>query len=186
MADQILTLAQLNSAFQSLTATLTGLDPNSGVRLRWPTNGVPGWGVAADVAFMSVTTSNEPIIQQRETDYQGDAGDGVNVNVQDSYSRVHEVSWMIVGPNSYANAEALRSGLYSQSAHDTLAALNLFMVLDVPAVTRVPELFNGQWWERCDISARFNEAVARAYTVPYLVSSQVTVIDDSGDQEVIS
>ncbi len=186
MADQLLTLTQLNSLLQSLTASLTGLSSTSGVRLSWQPNGAPGWKRTDDVVGIRVVPASDPIIQQRDTNYQGDAGDGVNIKVQSAYTRVHFVYWVLYGPSSYDKAESLRNGLYSQASRDTLARSNLYMVLDVPPVIRAPELFNGQWWERCDVSARFNELVLRGSTVPYLASAQVTIVDEQNDREVIS
>ena len=185
MTDQVLTRAQLDAIFQPLTASLTGMDPNGGARLKWQTNGAPGWRHTDDVVALGIFPSDEPIIQPRDTNYAGASGDGVNLNVQASYSRVHLVQWTFYGPNGYDNAEVLRNGLYGQAARDTLAASNLFMVLQVAAVVRLPELRNGGWWERADLSARFNESVVRYGIVPYLASADITVIDDSGDTEVI-
>jgi hypothetical protein len=184
MVDVILTLAQLQALFQSLTVSLTGLDDDRGVRLSWPTRGQPDWKITEDVAFIRITTSSEPIIAQRDTVYS--PNDDTSVQETTSYTRVHRVSWIIYGPNAYDNSQALRDGLYSQAAHDTLAASNLYMVLDVPAVSRAPEPFNGQWWERCDLSARFNEGVTRGAVVPALASAQIIVVSDDGTEEVIN
>ncbi len=185
MADQILIRAAMDVVVQPLTATLTGLDPNGGARLKWQPSGAPGWKQSDDMVALGIVSADEPIIQQRHEANQGDAHDGVNVNMQTSYTRVHLVQWTFYGPNSYDNGEALRNGLYSQSACDTLAASNLYMVLEVPAVTRLPEIFNGRWWERCDVSARFNESVVRTAPTPYLASASITAVSDSGIQEVI-
>lgn len=184
MADQILTTQEIENLFQSLTATITGLDPNSGVRIDWPTDGAPGWAITDDIAFLRVTPSSDRYIQQRDSTF-ADSGDGVNVNVTASYTRVHAVDWIIYGPNAPDNAETLRNGLYQQTTHDTLAASNVYMILDVGAPARIPELFNGQWWERADISARFNEQVIRYTQTPYLETAQITVESDDGKAEVI-
>jgi len=184
MADQVLTQDELNALFQSLTATLTGLRPNSGVRLSWPTRGAPGWKITDSIAFLRVTPTSSPYIQQRNATFV-DAGDGVNVDVTTQSTRVHEVQWTIYSPSAYDLASALKDGLYTQAAHDTLAASNLYLVLDIPAPVRVPELFNGQWWDRCDLQANFNEDVLRYSQTPYLESAQVTLETEDGQEEVV-
>ena len=44
--------------------------------------------------------------------------------------------------------------------------------------TRLPEYYAGQWWERTDITASFNEAVIREKKVPYILSADVRLITD--------
>lgn len=186
MADQVLTRAVITALFQALTVTVTGLDKDSDVRNAWPTDGSPGvQDPSVNVVFLRVAPTGGPYIQQRDTDWV-DSGDGVNVDVTASYTRVHEVYWTFYGPSSSDLAETLRNALYSQTTQDTLAASNLYMILDVPAPIRVPELFNGQWWERADLSARFNEDVQRYTQMPYLETAQITIQSDDGEVEVIT
>lgn len=184
MADTALTIQQLENIFQSLTATLTGLDPNSGVRIAWPQDGAPGFPISGNFAFVRVTPANDQYIQQRETSYQSN---GINpLLTATSYTRVHRVQWVLYSSTGADYADILRDGLYHADTISTLKASNLFMVLDVPAPSRIPELFNGQWWQRADLSARFNELVTRNSTVPYLASVNITVKSDDGAKGVIS
>ena len=41
--------------------------------------------------------------------------------------------------------------------------------------TRLPELYNNQWWERTDFSATFNEGVTRVSEVPYITSAEIVL-----------
>lgn len=183
MADIVLTTKQLEDIFQALTVTLTGLNNDSGVRVSWPTAGAPGWKIDEDIAFIRVTPANDPFAQQVETEYL--PGQNPNLDTEKSYSRVYQVQWILYGPNSSDYADLLRSGLFKESTKSTLKVNNLYMITDVPVPQRMPELFNGRWWERADLSARFNEFVVRKSTVPTLESANITVVTDSGHEEVI-
>lgn len=185
MADTILTLKQIEDLFQSLTCTLLGLNPaapssQDKVRIAWPVGGAPAWKINQDIAFLRITPVPDPYTQQRETNYQQDTA-GVAVNVVASYTRVHSVHWVVYGPNSFENAETIRNGIFLFATKSTLAAKNLHLILDVPPVVRVPELFNGQWWQRADLQARFNEKVTRYSTVPYITGTGIKIYTENGE-----
>ena len=173
MADIILTLKQIENIFQSLTCSLTGLNNDSGVRLSWPTKGSPGWSVNEDVVFQ-VVFGSDSYTQQRETEYQDDIANDVK-KVIASYTRVHNIKWTIYGPNSYEHGESIKNGIYLPTTRGILRHNNLSLILNVGDVKRFPELFNGQWWERVDFEASFNEKVVRYSTIPYLVGVNIQV-----------
>ena len=185
MPDVILTLEQIENIFQSLTCSLTGLDRNKGVRIAWPTGGSPAWKIHENVVFLKISPASDNYTQQRETEYQDDTQNDVK-KVIAAYTRVHLVQWIIYGPDSYDNAETIRNGIYLPATKSTLAVNNLHLILDVPPVVRLPELFNGQWWQRCDFQVRFNEKVIRYSTVPYLTGANITIKTDTGKEEVIN
>ena len=58
----------------------------------------------------------------------------------------------------------------------------MYFVPDTVAPVRAPELFQGSWWERCDMSTRFNEGINRDLTVPFITSAEVIVNEDDKGQ----
>jgi hypothetical protein len=185
LADIVLTLKQIEDLFQSLTCTLLGLNPaapssQDKVRIAWPTGGAPAWKINQDIAFLRINLVPDPYTQQRETSYQQDTA-GVAVNVVASYTRVHSVQWVVYGPNSFENAETIRNGIFLFATKSTLAAKNLHLILDVPPVVRLPELLNGQWWQRADLQAKFNEKVTRYSTVPFITGTGIKIYTENGE-----
>lgn len=173
MADTILTLIQIEDLFRKVTSQMLGLNPSSPssqdvVRISWPADGQPGWKQTEDITFLKINTHDDPVNKQRDVLYSNK--DQYNANRKVGYTRVHTVKWTIYGPHSYENAETIRNGLYLPAHKITLAQSNMFLVLDVEAPTRFPELFNGRWWERTDFEARFNEKVIRTGTTPYITT----------------
>lgn len=193
MADNILTTKQLEDFFQSLTMIILGIpsvDPGTQkpinqdrVRIDWPTGGAPAWKISEDIVFLQVTTAGDPYIQQRNVSYQQNADE---LNRKVSYTRVHSVQWIVYGPNSTENAESIRNGIYLPDSKVSLGAKKLYLVTDVDPVTRLPELFNGQWWQRADVSARFNELVTRSAAVPSILGTQIVIKSDTGQEREVN
>jgi len=181
MADTILTLRQLEDIFRNLTCTLLGLNPvdpvnNSKVRLAWPTGGAPGWKITEDVTFLRITATNNSYSKQRDTEYTPNSDSEVNEIT--AYTRPLQISWTLYGPSSFDNIEKIRNGLFG--AKDTLATSNLALVIDISVPTRLPELFNGQWWERSDFSATFFETVRRQGTIPTIQGVNIQIKTEEG------
>ena len=175
MADIILTLAQIENLFQSVTMQMLGLPTTDihgnpinqdKVRIAWPATGAPAWKITDDIIFIRVTPNNDPIIQQRDIVYT--QYDTNNSNRTASYARNHTIQWTCYGPNSFDNADKIRNGIFLITYKEIFDTNNLSLIPIVSAPIRAPELFNGQWWDRSDIQASFNEAVTRTGTVPYI------------------
>ena len=63
--DIYLTRQQLEAVFQAVTATILGLDLNTGVRCAWQTQGAPSWKITEDVAVVRVIEDDDPYNRQR-------------------------------------------------------------------------------------------------------------------------
>ena len=80
------------------------------------------------------------------------------------------------GPSSYDNADLIRYNILSSKYLNDFRAYNLFLITDVTMPVRLPELFNGQWWERTDFQASYNELVIRRSQIPYFVNTDIKLI----------
>lgn len=177
---------QLESAMQVITMTLLGFTTAgaaadySKVRIGWPQKGQPGFTIDTDVSFVRCVEVDDAY--NRVRDVQTIVQDGVSVGLKTTYVRVWQTFWSIYGPNSFDAARQIRSGLFSQKFHDTLATLGLlvYLVTDPSAPRRVPEEENGQWWDRVDFEARFNERVTEVEIVPSIASAEVIVENSTG------
>ena len=185
MPDQILSRIGLEDVFRSLTMTILGLaetDQSNNainqdkVRIAWPTTGAPAFKITDDVTFIRVMPSDDPIIQQRDVIHSAIDDDSDNSNRIVMYTRSHLVQWTVYGPNSFEKADAIRNGVFLPEITEYLLENKLALITTVPAPRRAPELFNGQWWERCDLQAAFNEEVIRYGTIPNI--TQVIMGDE--------
>jgi hypothetical protein len=179
MTDTILTKLQIEDLFFSLTMQILGLDPaapanKSRIRMTWPTGGSPAWEIGEDVTFLLVNYDDDPVTRQMEVSYAESDADYADQST--SYTRVLRIDWICYGPNSFGDADTIRAGLFSAAMKLQLTAANLALITDVSMPTRTPELYNGQWWERSSLTARFNEFVVRHSTVPYIKAADVQIL----------
>jgi hypothetical protein len=171
---QAATITALGIAYQQDPPLVN--DPAYGlVRIGWQQQGEPRWKIGDDVAILRAVEEDDPINRTRDEQYI----DSGNQNEDDveltTYIRVWRVFWVLYGPNSFDNARKLRSALHRFPVHDQLAALNLYWVTDAGAPRRVPEQSAGQWWERVDFEARFNEGAYESVLVGTVNNVEVFV-----------
>jgi hypothetical protein len=186
LTSSALTQTQIENAFQVLTTNILGqgTDPDSAVRVSWPTGGAPGWEITDDVVFLKATVSDDRVNRSRDRSNANPIDGSLTETV--TYIRVWKIDFLLYGPNSLDHARLIKSALFMDWTLATLAASKLAIVLDVRDPRRVPELFEGQWWERSDFSARFNELVTEVSSVPAIASIDIGIftVDTSVSQPV--
>lgn len=190
MADLYLNLSQVNDLCWEATVRMLGYDPNdrkqaSQVRLSWPPQGAPGWKQTEDVVFLRVEDQDDSINKQIDTQY-AQSGQPDYASQISSYTRVLIVHWTLYGPNSFDRAFMLRNLLQEPQYLNLFKAKNLYLIPEVKSPVRAPELYAGHWWERTDMSVRFNETIVFNGQVPYLQSAEVTRIDQYNFKEKIN
>lgn len=178
LTDIFLSDSELGTLFQSTTWSVLELDPadlasSYAVRLAWPTMGAPSWKHTETVTFLRITEIDNPINKQRDTRYAAYSDEYLNQLTETS--RVLNVTWVTYGPDSGLWVQKIRERLFYQEFHDLLRAEQVFAVPDVRAPQRIPELFQGQWWERWDLTITCNEFVRRNWLLRNLESAPVTI-----------
>lgn len=179
MKDTILKLNDLNKLFQKATTEMLGYPPSAPdsqdkVRLSYPADGQPAWKITEDVVFLKINNEPDPIDKQRDVIYSEKDTDNAIRKV--AYTRVHSIRWTLYGPNSFDNAEKIKNALYQPNYKDLFAKNNLFLVLNVENPVRFPELYNGQWWDRTDLEASYNENVVRTTEIPYIKTPAIQIM----------
>ncbi len=154
-------------------------NPYEAVRIDWPTEGQPGWKITDDVAFIGCREADDLYNRLRERKLT--ENDAATLTQETHYTRAWAIRWVIYGPSSFDNARKIRSGLFLETNRRTLRKGILSLVPAVAAPMRVPENFQGQWWERADLRAMFYEAVTEETTVDVIESATVTIIQEPGD-----
>lgn len=186
MADTSLTLSQLNILFQTLIMQMLGLTltdaSSSKVRISWPKAGMPAWQITEDIVFIQCLEIDDSYNRQRED--INTAIDTENYNQATGYTTINSINLVVYGPNSYDNIKTIRDKMFMQEFRDILARSNVFINPDFPSPRRAPEFFEGQWWERVDLTMYFNELTIRNTTGKTIASAEIHVSD--GVNEIIS
>jgi hypothetical protein len=183
MANQLLTLTQIQDAIWTATVSASGLAPQY-VRHAYPTDGQPAWKTSQNVIIINITPYDDPINKQRDISYSG--LDDYNANETVSYIDVFQTQWTFYGPQGYDIADQVRSGILLESIRDTLSLSYIYPVAGISAPTRLPYNFAGQWWEQSDLRALFNTGVIRQTSVAYLQSATVNVTSSGGPSELVT
>jgi len=181
MATTPLIPAQIEPLFQAVTALAVGATlPNGGpdpdqVRLEWQTESQPEAPLSKTVTYLRCVEEDDQYNRVRDS-LTGAASQG-NAPQVNTYIRVWRVYWCFYGPGSFDNARKMRSALLmDQGTHDALMTANLALVTDMRAPLRVPERWSGgQWRERVDFEAAFNELVTEVPIVPVVNGLEVII-----------
>jgi hypothetical protein len=172
-----------------LPAPTSEKDPAySAVRVGWQQLGQPSQFINNDVAYLRCITVDDSVNRQRDQQTVSNPADMNDPPQSDlqvwTYMRVWQTFWEFYGPNGFDHARAIHSALFTQSIHDTFAALNLnlYWIPDSSCPRRVPYYEDGQWWERVDFEARFNELVTETTVIPLAASVEIQLYESQAGE----
>lgn len=149
------------------------LNPFYFVRTSWPVGGAPAWKQNEDVVFIKIIEIDNPINRQRDRFYSKNDDETANETV--NYTIAYQLNLTIYGPNSFTNAHIIKNGFFTQDVRKAFSANKLFLVPDIANASRIPELFQGNWWERVDLAIPFNCQVTFNDVVNYIDSAKITI-----------
>jgi hypothetical protein len=184
LTSSALAPGDLNQIVQSLVIQILGINPAtdakaySKVRIGWIAQ--PAFGITDDVCTILCTESDDEYDRIRDRQVQPNTSG--SVYLADTFTRVWQARLTLYGPNSFDHARLIKSALTLDWTHDALAASNLYLVTGLPATQRVPELFEGQWWERSDMEFKLNEQISESLTCAAIASSEVVLYSERGEQ----
>ena len=173
-----MTIKEAENLFKGVTLDMLGGSPPADVRISWPTQGAPAFGINQDVIFLRVIEQDGQYNRQKEREYTNIDADTKNQALL--YTRILNVTWIFYGPNSFDNAQTVRDKIFYQQHHDTLAKQQVYLITDFQAPRRAPDLFQGDWWERVDLSISFNEQIIRNEIISTVLSAEIGIESDSG------
>jgi hypothetical protein len=180
-------MREIEDLLQKVTSRMLGEEKEDRVRLSWPEDGQPGFSIDEDICFLRVTEADDPYNRQRDVSYQDlPAGQAGALRRTDHYIRVLSVLYIFYGPNAYHRATEVRyKALLPEFKYELAHYGGLYPIPDLPAPMRMPELFAGKWWERCDLTIRFNQALTFETRVAAIESADIIIKKEDGKEIVI-
>lgn len=151
---------------------------NTAVRVSWQTSGSPAWTIGDDVLFFECVLVDDDY--DKTLDEWLTPNDDTTVTRTRAYTRVWNIHIVGRGPNAFDRVRLVKSALYLDFVHDTLATSNLYLIPKLAASIRSPELFEGRWWEVTNQSFRMNEFVTETMNINTVASVEVIVEDSTG------
>ena len=184
MAEQYHTLIEFENIFPRLINTILSWDyKDKKVRVAFVTGGAPSWAVEDNLVFLHALEMDDLYNRQREVveEYEVSPDDFAS---ETSYTKVRQLNFNLYGPNSSENADTIKDGLFYPSNKLVLDKEKVYLIHDITAPRRVPEYWEGLWYERVDMSVLFNELVIRSINVPRIVSVDVSIYEGEGGTKI--
>lgn len=147
------------------------------VRTEWPQEGAPAWGINEDICFIRATPADTPFSNVRDNIYA--PNDSESITKQMAYTQPWDLHFCLYGPNCADRLRLIVSALSLDWAHDSLAQIDLYVVPRWNRPVYAPELFQGQWWPRADVTLQFNELVNESLVAPSAVGVAVTLVKEN-------
>lgn len=169
------------TAFYRATMAALGYDPykNYGrqkppVRLTYSTYGKPDWNIDDTVIFLTFTdVSGDDTSQPVHTTWEYGETELIRRHWN---NRVLQINFTAYGPNCYEDLLRLRHVFMDGSEILRKSDLMLIPSADTPQYT--PELYQNMWWERADLTLRFNNTVTWDETVSAIEKVPITIKDN--------
>lgn len=152
-----MTYTELQELFWGEVAVITAgiiKTPNKFIRWRYPEGGAPDWKISDDILFLYLAEADDDYAKQRDSTYR--AADET-VYRDTTRTRVWDLQATVYGRRSYEIANLLKDGFFYEPVRRNLVHKDVFIVPNLPTCMQAPELFAGKWWDRWDITLRFNE-----------------------------
>lgn len=166
------------STLSNASLYATDLAANTACRISWNTDGAPAWTVGQNV--ISVEIVEEPDQYNKIRNRWNTGNNDVSLTQNDQYTRCWQVTFIARGPGAFDSVRLIKSALLQDFTHDILQASQVYLVPDLPAPVRSPELFEGQWWQVTTLKCSFYEQVNETITVQTVVSTEVIVDNENG------
>lgn len=150
-----MTMKELQRLIRRTYCAILNIDEESTmIRTTYNTDGQLAFGIHDDVLIMSIEEADDTYGRYRQ--YAQRAVDDSNYRDHVG-TRVWNVRITAYGPNSHDNLDSIRSGVLTYTSMSILSPNDVYIVPEIPRIQRSPEQFNGQWYERADITLKYNE-----------------------------
>lgn len=151
------------------------------VRRSWPTDGGPDWKITDNVVFMQCTEAAEDIMQPIDERWQSEGRDFLR---ESASTRTIQLRLNAYGPACYESLLKLRLELLR--GRPKLKKQKNYIIPGKDSIQYAPELFQGRWWKRADLTLYFNVLISVKSIVKAIEEVNVTIkANEPGTSDVI-
>lgn len=151
------------------------------VRRSWPTDGGPDWKITDNVVFMQCTEAAEDIMQPIDERWQSEGRDFLR---ESASTRTIQLRLNAYGPACYESLLNLRIELLR--GRPKLKKQKIYIIPGKDSIQYAPELFQGRWWKRADLTLYFNVLISVESIVKAIEEVNVTIkANEPGTSDVI-
>lgn len=173
------TLTEFEDIMQPIIASLLGWEGSlaKNVRIGWQQEGAPAFKISDDVVFISATLVHHYMNQQHDLFYEEGSPD---LEETRSYTRVTSLNCIAYGINAMSNLSIIKLGMFYDTTRYELAQQQIYLMPDVVEPRRMPESFQGRWWERSDMQLQFYELLTDIRGQNAIDSVDISIDKESG------
>lgn len=151
------------------------------VRRSWPTDGGPDWKLTDNVVFMQCTEAAEDIMQPIDERWQSEGRDFLR---ESASTRTIQLRLNAYGPACYESLLNIRLELLR--GRPKLKKQKIYIIPGKDSIQYAPELFQGRWWKRADLTLYFNVLISVESIVKAIEEVNVTIkANEPGTSDVI-
>lgn len=151
------------------------------VRRSWPTDGGPDWKLTDNVVFMQCTEAAEDIMQPIDERWQSEGRDFLR---ESASTRTIQLRLNAYGPACYESLLQIRLELLR--GRPKLKKQKIYIIPGKDSIQYAPELFQGRWWKRADLTLYFNVLISIKSIVRAIEEVNVTIkANEPGTSDVI-
>lgn len=151
------------------------------VRRSWPMDGGPDWKITDNVVFMQCTEAAEDIMQPIDERWQSEGRDFLR---ESASTRTIQLRLNAYGPACYESLLKLRLELLR--GRPKLKKQKIYIIPGKDSIQYAPELFQGRWWKRADLTLYFNVLISVESIVKAIEEVNVTIkANEPGTSDVI-
>lgn len=177
-------IAEFESLMWAELMAILGYDVNQlppPVRRSWPTDGGPDWKLTDNVVFMQCTEAAEDIMQPIDERWQSEGRDFLR---ESASTRTIQLRLNAYGPACYESL--LRIRLELLRGRPKLKKQKIYIIPGKDSIQYAPELFQGRWWKRADLTLYFNVLISIKSIVKAIEEVNVTIkANEPGTSDVI-
>lgn len=181
-ADIILTKNELEKLFYNFSIQVLGQSPLADVRISWPTGGAPAFGIDDNVTFLKVTESplpNEYHVQHEEIySQQGSPEAGV---MSTNSTRGIQVGWIFYGTTAWNSAALIKDSIFRADLREMLSLQKIYPIANFTPPRRIPENWQGLWYDRYDLTILFYEQIKLNREVDFIEKVKINTYRENGD-----
>ncbi len=157
---------------------ITSPDKTNDIRISWQTEGMPAFKISDNVIFIAALPLDHQINRQHDSLFSNSSPDLVETKTM---TRLMSMSLIAYGSDAMENLKTLQLAMFDDTYRDELREYGIYYVPDGEEPKRAPEEFQGQWWERSDMTMRFNEMLTQVKSVNAVESSEVSISNSDGE-----
>lgn len=177
MANVIDKLEDIELFLADIVCDMIGLEQEN-VLIQYVTEGQPSFDIEQDICFVKVAQEidERDIYKTRKMVYNKNND---NFDYKQYSQRTLNAHFIFYGPNCYELCKLLNESFYFPNFEYIINNNNLYLVPDrTVGPNRVPELYNGRWWQRSDLELRFYNSVVVETNVDRIVEADIRLEAD--------